>query len=365
MQKALPEFLSNELPDAPLYYNKLPSSYTVMIDEELETSPIIYKPTILGLKILAQHYREKYGVDIRVFDCLEDVGTKPIITSLPEFLIINREEILKGLEESPNPIGYIVRVDPRSQHMFPIVIAKDSEGKCNIVIFDSIELTLDNKKQIAAVEGFCFFSNVGSRQVENAGCKVDAVVTLKDALRIKDLMEKIKRKICDPKDYYESTSLVRKGTHQNLMAAADAGEPMTAAGAGGPLVRNLGDPEQATPVVESIANFNEFFMPEDLLKTSQGKQFFRLSKPDIGTVLTTTKTGKTLDQKREEHSIIANFGEEFKKINTYLIAEGYKFAKIICNKIGIGIPLPILKSPVHSALKDSDSEIEAIGLDLS
>jgi hypothetical protein len=159
----------------------------------------IFQSMHMGMAIIAEHYKNKYNIDIYFID--HNV----------KYLIGNLVKQLKNSEQ----VGVITNAIPETGHITPLIISKKNE-EIYIVTLDSI-----NKKH----DGFwCFFSSPTKlieicgtqhchllhagilRQQDMYSCISDAIIILKNALRkpnlIADLLKTSKtvEVTCDDKD---------------------------------------------------------------------------------------------------------------------------------------------------------------------
>lgn len=280
-----------ELPDNPEYYGREPVDFELDVDGK-KFKPSMYRLQPKGLEILAEHYREKYGVDIRV-----STTHRTIIDYFTE----KAEEIAKEFEGAPEgkKIGLIL--SNNLPHVVPIVISRDrSDKKITVMSFDSVGDPIGyGRLSSSLAENFKFFLNDGTRQRDGISCTTDSILILKDALRIENLVETVKSKMSDGSTTDKSDKSIREMLTMSRF----------------PLPK-------------------EFFfsMPEDLLKTTQRETFIKDAKPDMSRLLTTTKDGKkTLTEKMAQHRVTLERYRE--PTNLYLVEKSYKFARIICDHL--------------------------------
>lgn len=132
-------------------------------------------PTDLGLMMIAAYYGKKYNIEIVV--CSNS-------TSL--------EAALRGahLDESCTSWGIIVTngTDP-NPHVTPLICFRAKKGKIQVAELDSVcspcLCYLETKFMLSASDekNWEFFSVLEPRQVTFFGCRTDACIILKDALR--------------------------------------------------------------------------------------------------------------------------------------------------------------------------------------
>lgn len=278
-----------ELPDNPGYYGRESVDFELDVDGK-KFKPSMYRLQPKGLEILAEHYREKYGVDIRV-----STTHRTIIDYFTE----KAEEIAKEFEGAPEgkKIGLIL--SNNLPHVVPVVISRDkSDKKITVMSFDSVGDPLGYGRLASSLadKNFKFFLNEGIRQRDGISCTTDSILILKDALRIENLVETVKSKMSDGSTIDKSMREVLKVSRFPLP--------------------------------------KEFFfsMPEDLLKTAQRKAFVDGAHPKEDELLTTTKgESKTFEQKMAQHRV--TLGGYREPTNLYLVEKSYKFARIICDHL--------------------------------
>ena len=137
---------------------------------------VITKPTDKGLMLLCAHYHKKYNIDISV--------TSSYVTF---------QEALKAPLYKPGArVWGIIATngDPVRSHVTPVIcFRKDAASPIEILMLDSSETPVlavrDTLKAIKDENPEALIYEVkGTRQFDNYGCRTDALVVLKDALRI-------------------------------------------------------------------------------------------------------------------------------------------------------------------------------------
>lgn len=152
-------------------------------------------PTDLGLMMIAAYYGKKYNIEIVV--CSNS-------TSL--------EAALRGshLDESCTSWGIIVTngTDP-NPHVTPLICFRNKKGKTQVAELDSVCSPclgyLETKFMLSSSEekNWEFFSVLEPRQATFFGCRTDACVILKDALRMlhQQAFEDLNQLLMIPKAY--------------------------------------------------------------------------------------------------------------------------------------------------------------------
>jgi hypothetical protein len=300
--------MPRKLPENPEYYSEIPSGYRVRM-EGFMVEPMIYQPTIKGMAVLAEHYRKKYDIDIRIVDQsatgIPGDYTKSRLGEFKRFLAAHGEELEADLEDGKQ-IGLILCHN--ANHSIPLVMSRDDERKTVLTFFDSLAAGQVNNYRFAATELFPEYTvllNQGTRQADRQSCMADSVAILKDALRMRDLAQHI----LDHKIVAKSSS------------DSDSDDEVE------------GSKE---------TNFKLFRMPEELLKTAQVSEFFAKAEPDPAKII--TAGGKSLEEKRDASKIAVTIHEkgvgEAREIpvNSYLHTKSRRFAEIICEELGIIAP---------------------------
>jgi len=138
--------------------------------------PVIAKGTDKGLMLLCAYYFMKYGVDITVSSSYETF-----------------QEALKAPLYSPRARAWGIIAtngDNIRSHVTPVICFREKEGDpTQILQLDSIENpVLSVRETLRAMKSenpeVLIYEVRGSRQTDSFGCRNDALVVLKDALRI-------------------------------------------------------------------------------------------------------------------------------------------------------------------------------------
>lgn len=296
------------LPERPDFYSKIPSGYKVEIAGHM-IEPMIYQPTTAGMEILAEHYRKKYAVDIRIVDQskAEIIGDnlKHRFAAFKTFLDSKKDEIEKEISAGKQ-IGFVLTHG--CNHSIPLIISRDHDGNKVMTIFDSTSGPRTKGYYLIAnmFDDYNLMLNKGSRQKDGQSCMVDSIAILKDALRMPDLAQ----------------HLISHKIAETERSEEDGKE-------GGATAR----PRQFFGTALTRDNFKLFLMPEELLKTAQRSEFVEESIPDKTKII--TASNKTLDQKRVEDRVTVHFNREGGdlKINQYLHKKSWKYAKIISEEL--------------------------------
>ena len=254
----------------------------------------IFQPKSMGVAVIAEHYKNKYNIDIYFID------------NNAQNLIGKLVKQLKNGEQ----VGIIANVIPKRAHMTPLIVAKKND-KVYIVTMDSINVKSDSfwcflssPTKLIEICGtqHCYLLHAGIiRQQDMYSCINDAIIVLKNALRkpnlIDDLLKtsKTMEVTCDDKD---SGKTVYQATHVEF--------------------------------------------PKFLYKTVQNRQLLsKLTPEDLQTPLTveSTKEQKTLQTHLNKYnrilSVLREFTvsgyrykrrktEQFWQINTYLQTKPYR-----------------------------------------
>jgi hypothetical protein len=153
---------------------------------------------------------------------------------------------------------------------------------------------------------FRYLELANIRQFDEYSCVTDAVIMLKDILRLPDPLAAIFEK---NRDLKLDKKMVKTITQKELDG------------------------------LPNIINR----LPEDLLKTAQNKKFLKDSDPNFQKILKTTKDqALTLDEKRQKHQIAkarieipktpdrAQYVKDVKDANLFLYQKSKKYAEVIC-----------------------------------
>jgi len=292
-----------ELPENPEYYYRNPSSFRIQAaDKDVITYYKFYLP---GMEIIADHYRQKYNIDLRITDFCGELSEEERYSDDYDPFLYRFSELKKILDvtEFAKPIGFVLFIT--DGHAIPVLTSADASGNKHMIIFDSVYQKDESKYYPIAkmFPEFKVFLNEGPRQADGYSCDTDAIVILKDALRTNELID-----------------LVSK--HATRLAIGDKAKVVSA------------DEESASHVPENLYLFP---MPEQLLKTAQSKTYMQQLNPDLKCELVTAKS-KTLGAKREENkaNLFYSGAQETVEINDFLYAKNRKYAEMICEKLGRG-----------------------------
>jgi hypothetical protein len=255
--------------------------------------PMIVQPTPEGAKILAEYYREKYGVNIQVIDYTGKVDSPDNLNKRFQRL---KEDFTSLTKEHKTPFGAVLMHG--MQHAVPVLF----DDKKHIMIFDSNSGARIKSYYVVAnlFPDYQVFLNKGTRQADVGSCITDAIVILKDALRIPNLSEIIESKSFEHKE---------------------------------PEKPNDGRPKLELGEALKQQNFRLFRMPEELLKTAQVSKFVDEAEPDFNKII--TKGDETLKQKRDQFRTTVSLNKRPEVevgINRFLKDKGEKFADLLDKK---------------------------------
>lgn len=271
--------------DSKYYVEKNTGFYLKCGDEFVSTS--IFQPTPAGVKMLCQHYSQKYGIDLQCIDLREYVISGDNISYFFEYLRTTPAllEVAEGQAK-----GLIL--SHGQYHVIPLVITKKNDIKYMFVFDSSSGSRIKGYFRLANMfSDFQFYLNSGTRQADEGSCMTDAICVLKEALMIPELVELIKSK-----QITEHT-------------AFSAGKFFTC------------------PKPDS---FFLFKMPEKLLLTAQITRYLEQAQADLSVIL---RGGRSLQEYRDDFllPVVLKKNEErsITPINGYLYRKSEEHKKIL------------------------------------
>lgn len=278
------------------FFHAKPCDYKILVDG-VYIEPQVVQPLPNGAQIIADYYKEKYKVDIRIVDHTQSVESGDNITA--RFKQFQKETLTTHSNENNQAVGYILMHG--LHHAIPVIMTRE-ENKDYLIIFDS---TSGSRKkgyyQIAnIIPDVTVLLNNGTRQADTGSCVTDALCILKDALRIEGI----------------ANYLIK-----NKLVAAGSQTP---------------SPERKSVATATLLynNFSIFSMPERLLKSAQVSDYLTVSDADMNAVISTK--GTTLEERREKDKLIVTLNRNPPKetgINNYLYQKSQRHAKIILDEV--------------------------------
>lgn len=307
---------SVKLTENPKFYTKHNSGYFSDAKEL-----IIFRPTFSGLKVLTHYYREKYGVKINLFE--NEIGGNSLAALLQDE---RKKEELKSKLKEGHTEGYLLY---HPLHSIAVIFFLGEGSSFNIAIFES--MNADSIYDGIAKEhpDFNFLVNYGpSRQCSSLLCEIDAITILKDSLQRNDLGKLIESRIIREEEGEEEEK--ENLDLEIITKTVTLGEKV------GSLRRSLKLPDSFTGVrieSEKIKFLSYFLMPEILLKTTENRNSFEKSEPELETDISRKdKPSQTLAQKREKHQtpkLITSLGKEISPANIFLFQKSLEIARKI------------------------------------
>lgn len=271
--------------------------YFVVNDAHIPTSSkenIVLKPS--GLAIIAQHYFQKYGIVIRI--CGESLKIQMIADKIHAYLSTAKKDFPKI-----NKMGFIFISDNDPDdifgHALPIIWEKN-HGEEHLFFLDTTQYlaaTHFNPNTFCFSKGFedvvafrkkllCLQPNLklwgmfGCRQIDYSSCYTDALVMLRDGLRMSSMKDGVNAKV-----------------------------------------------KEVVP-----GDITVFYAPEQLLRTAQiGSYPVKKAQADLSCVIrlccdgSDTKT-ETLEQFRNRFSESVSVKEEVKQFGTFTLFKAKQYA---------------------------------------
>lgn len=277
----------------PKLYIEKPSGYQVKIEDHL-IGPMIYQPTTEGMVELAEKYRKKYKVEIKIIDERDWGAHEPV--ALKRIRRFKDKADIESFLKADKPVGVILMHG--ENHAIPILFSKEKEEKYMIIFDSSSGASIPGHYPLGNdFPNFQVMINLGTRQADSTSCITDAICILKDALRMNEL---------------GSYLLEYKSVTGNIDDSQTREAPR--------LFFATRKPE----------NFIIFKMPEELLKSSQREDFILKSEADLDKLI--TKNNDTLAQKRNKSRITVSFNDKPKEetgINGYLHSKSKNHARYL------------------------------------
>lgn len=278
-----------------------------IVDYDLSIEGIdskFYNPTAQGLRKIAAHYKEKYGIDIEIFETNKD--------GLFNFMESNKE-VLKKLPstEEKKVFGFVLY---NEGHTTSVAVIKHL-GEDHIIIFDSINNNRFYEYVAQNFPDFIFLSNYSNdnsgRQSSKYGCRIDAISIMKDALRLEDFLEQVTSRI--KIDDSECCGGAGKEASSTLLPETESFD--------------FFDAKEELAERRLSRNFKLFRMPEELLKTCQRSSFLEGCEPYMSSRLATTKTSLTLEEKRAKHT--HSSCSTGKEVNAYILEKSHRYHDLL------------------------------------